>query len=226
MNGISNGTVGNDEKEKENDNLQPSTSQGGPIDEPKWNMATRQLYEDNLKSTGVIPQQNAFHHHLPRERVPSVSESTSSDESCVYMYKGGDENRNGNELHKVANCSSPEMDYLEMDFDPCQSNGHDSSDGSYSCENFDTLKDDNVNEVVENKCDVYASTSTNVDEKYSSTSSWVEGNNYESLEPAPSTSSYQAPASVTEECVTVSQNLIESNSCSEINEYVSILISN
>ncbi|XP_014286786.3 uncharacterized protein [Halyomorpha halys] len=219
MNGLSNGTAAIDEKDKDiDDNLQPSTSRAGLVDMPKWNLSTRQLYEDNLKSTGMAPHKGLFHHHMPRERVPSVAESTSSDDSCVYMYKGDNESRNGNDVNKSTDCSSPEMDYLEMDFDPCQSNGQESSDGSYSCENAELEKYDNVNEIVYDTCEDVATTSINFGGKYPTTSSWIDGINHESLEPIPSTSNYQKHE-IHENGVTKTKNtVVENNSHANSNE--------
>lgn len=218
MNGLSNGTAEVDEKSKDSDdNLQPSTSRDGMVDLPKWNLSTRQLYEDNLKSTSMAPHKGLFHHHIPRERVPSVAESTSSDDSCVYMYRGDNENRNGNDANKSVDCSSPEMDYLEMDFDPCQSNGQESSDGSYNCENVELAKYDDVNEAVDDTNEDVATTPINFDGKYPSTSSWVDGINTESLEPIPSTSNYQKPE-IRESCVSKTQNtVVESKPYVDVN---------
>lgn len=168
-----------DEDEEEDINIaQPSTSRAGLLDEPKWNTSTRQIYEDNLKSTSssaVRKCDTAWPGPVVRERIPSVTDSTSSDDSCVYMYKGDDGQRNGNDVNKLVDCSSPEMDYLEMDFDPCQSNGHDSSDGSYCCDVGD-LKDDENNSSFCGPDQERNSTPTNIDSRIPSPNVDLEAN--------------------------------------------------
>lgn len=126
-----------------------STSSVSIVEGPKWNTSTRQLYENNLRST-TGPSTHDFNDSYLRDRIPSISESTSSDESCVYMYRGNDDPPIGNDVNNHIDCSSPEMDYLEMDFDPGISNGHDSSPGSCDRESISIKSVDP--DLLEDEC--------------------------------------------------------------------------
>ncbi len=72
------------------------------------------------------------------------SSSSEDDEQCVYTYKGAEVGSDlpesfvylgmnvPNGRDRASACSSPDMDYLEMDFDPGQSNDQDSDSDNTS----------------------------------------------------------------------------------------------
>lgn len=95
--------------------------------------------------SGVIPRVPIQKKHVDYDR----NSSSEDEECCIYTYKGGDSSQmadlpssffrldfvpsrtNGNSRN-----SSPDMDYLEMDFDPGPSNGQDSTSDSESSDMF------------------------------------------------------------------------------------------
>lgn len=84
------------------------------------------------------------------------SSSEDDDEHCVYTYKGAEMSNVsepflnvGVEVPNGRNgslCSSPDMDYLEMDFDPGPSNGQDSDSDNASHDIPNTDEDQNDNQ--------------------------------------------------------------------------------
>lgn len=121
---------------------------------------------DNCK-----PQNGLCKTNSSKESVNSLyrtiynSSSEDDDEHCVYTYKGSEVGSDQPEtiFHKGINvqnnrdgtseCSSPEMDFLEMDFDPGLSNGQDSDSDNVSLnQNFSS--NENINETyIDHKAD-------------------------------------------------------------------------
>lgn len=99
---------------------------------------------------------------LSYRHIYNSSSSDDDDEHCVYTYKGAEVASDlpesffylgmnvPNERERASFCSSPEMDFLEMDFDPGPSNGQDSdSDNASLIENILSTKNDNEVPFVE-----------------------------------------------------------------------------
>lgn len=89
------------------------------------------------------------------------SSSEDDDEHCVYTYKGAQIPNVPESVFNVIDvpngrenslCSSPDMDYLEMDFDPGPSNGQDSDSDNASNDvpNIDEIVHSNYNNTIDN----------------------------------------------------------------------------
>lgn len=87
------------------------------------------------------------------------SSSEDDDEHCVYTYKGAEVASNASESSLYVGvdmsngrdgslCSSPDMDFLEMDFDPGPSNGQD-SDSDNTSHDVPNPEDEHLNQNQE-----------------------------------------------------------------------------
>lgn len=98
-------------------------------------------------------RKNSLYHN-----IYNSSSSEDDDEHCVYTYKGAEVGSDlpesffnlgvnvQNNQDRASRCSSPEMDFLEMDFDPGPSNGQDSdSDNASLHQNFSS--NEHINEM-------------------------------------------------------------------------------
>lgn len=116
------------------------------------------------------PQNGLCKTNSSKESVNSLyrtiynSSSEDDDEHCVYTYKGSEVSSDQPEtiFHGVnvqnnrdgtSECSSPEMDFLEMDFDPGTSNGQDSDSDNVSL-HPNISSNENINETyIDHKAD-------------------------------------------------------------------------